>query len=203
MPKPIPPPPPLPTLEDTNEGLSFLRNVILVGLGVFLLWTFLYHQNSILVGYGRDNSIAWTVWKAENFDEKKYRPGEEDKIIWLVGSSILRESFDEKMINQKLEEMNVSARVAKFGMDRGAAGLSFALLSKLPIRKGDIVVHGVSPANFRKNWLLEVKIPSYRLMHLYSYEDFWDISEWSLAEKLEQSVAFPYLIIFSFFFLNV
>ena len=124
MPKPIPPPPPLPTLEETQVGLSFLRRVVVIGLAVFFLWTLLYQQTSILVEYGRDNSIAWTVWKAEVFDEQAYRTEKDHKMVWLVGSSILRESFDEKELNQKLEEADIPVRVAKFGMDRGAAGLS-------------------------------------------------------------------------------
>ena len=192
MPKPIPPPPPLPTPEETQAGLVFLRWVILAGACIFFLWTMLYHQDSMLVSYGRNSSIGWNVWKAETLSEEAYRGKENHRIVWLLGSSILRESFDEKSINKRLEEADVQVRVAKFGMDRGAAGLSFALLRKLPIQKGDVIFHGVSPANFRKDWLSTVKIPSYRLMHLFSYGDFWDISEWSLSEKLEQSVVFPY-----------
>lgn len=192
MPKPIPPPPPLPTPEETQEGLFFLGWVLLAGVCIFFLWTMQYNQDSALVSYGRSSSIGWNVWKAETLSEEAYRGKENHRIVWLVGSSILRESFDEQSLNKRLEEADIQVRVAKFGMDRGAAGLSFALLRTLPIKKGDVVLHGVSPANFRKNWLKTVKIPSYRLMHLLSYADFWDISEWSLSEKLEQSIVFPY-----------
>jgi hypothetical protein len=192
MPKPIPPPPPLPTPEETAEGLRFLALVVFVAACVFVLWAQLYHQEASMVSYGRTSSISWNIWKAENLDEQKYRGEESHRIIWMVGSSILRESFDEKAINAQLKKKKIPTRVVKFGFDRGASGLIYPLLRTLPIREGDIILHGVSPANFRTNWFKKVEVPSYRLMSLYTYNDFWDIEEWSLADKLEQSIVFPY-----------
>ena len=77
-------------------------------------------------------------------------------------------------------------------MDRGAAGVSFGILKKLEIREGDVLIHNVAPANFRKNWLSWTGLPAYHLMELYEPDDFWKINEWSLADKLEQSSAIPH-----------
>jgi len=191
MPKPIPPPPPLPSPAETKAGLRFLFVTMMVGMVFFGVWTLLYRGDSALLDYGRNSSISWVVWKAENLDEKQYRPQPETKVIWLLGSSILRESFDEKEINRRLEAKKIPIRVVKFGINRGASGVVFALLRKLPIREGDIVLHSLSPGNFRKDWMKAVKLPAYRLMSLYEPQDFWDLGEWSLADKLEQSVAYP------------
>lgn len=193
MPKAIPPSSWIvPSEEETKEGLWFLFVVVCVGIIVFGLWTRLYHQDSKMIKLGRSSSISWVTWKAHTFDEQAYRTSENYRIVWLIGSSVLRESFDEEFINSLLHEQHIPIRIAQFGMDRGAAGLSFPLLRILPLRKGDIIVHSVAASDFRKDWLKNTRLPTYQLMSLFSYADFWNISEWSLGEKIEQGVALPY-----------
>ena len=62
----------------------------------------------------------------------------------------LRESFNEAKINQALTAQDSPWRVRKFGMTRGAAGVSAVLLRQLPVQEGDLVVHSVAMGNFSK-----------------------------------------------------
>ena len=45
--------------------------------------------------------------------------------------------------------------------------------------------------NFRKNWLAFNGLPAHRLMSLMSTTDFMQLSEWGMADKLEQASAIP------------
>jgi hypothetical protein len=192
MPKPIPPPPPQPSEEETQKALIWLRNAVLVVVALFLLNAQLYTPNAFFVQYGRESSQEWIVEKIKRADISQVRSHEGGKIIWLIGSSMMRDAFDETYLNQELEEKNSPYRVFKLGMNRGAPGIVFGLMSMIPFQEGDKLLVNVHETHFKKDWLKFSKLPSYRLMTLYTLQDYWNISEWSLADKLEQSSAFPW-----------
>ncbi len=69
--------------------------------------------------------------------------------------------------------------------------MTAGLLRHLPIRPGDRVMHSLSPDNFRKDWLHAVGLPEERVMLMHSRAEAWQLSDWSVQEKLENTLVFP------------
>ncbi|MFT5679801.1 MAG: hypothetical protein ACI8RZ_000706 [Myxococcota bacterium] len=191
MPAPVPPPPPQPSLAETRRAVTILRVVCAAVVVLYASWTLHYHPDMAMVQYGRYHAQSWALWKARQLDEPILRSHDGGRIAWLIGSSVLRDAFDEAAINAALTEQDSPWRVAKFGMNRGASGLSAGLLAKLPIQPGDRVIHSVSPDNFRKNWLEEVGLPEDRLMMVLEPSDLWQIAEWPVQKRLEVAFSLP------------
>jgi hypothetical protein len=191
MPKPIPPPPPQPSSQDTTDAVRFIRMIMLIMIVGFFGISQCYHRDALVVDYGRETTHAWTVWRAHHLDMEARRAHDGGKIVWLIGSSILREAFDEAKINKKLAQTGSEYRIVKLGLNRGAAGIIFGMLQHAKVQKGDIVLHNIAIANFKKDWFTSINLPAHQLMELYNPEDFWGLREWTLADKLEQSSAIP------------
>ena len=191
MPRPVPPPPPQPTEAETAVAVRLVRILGLCTVILFLGLASCYHPNATMVDYGRSGALSWNLHRANNLDLDSLRGHEGSRIAWLIGSSILRESFDEAQINEQLTALGSPWRVRKFGMTRGAAGVSAGLLRAIPVQKGDLVIHSVAMGNFRKNWLAFNGVPAHRLMSLMTPQEFWGLSEWSTADKFEQASAVP------------
>ncbi len=193
MPKPIPPPPPQPSEEETRIAVRWTWRLLIGICLLFFGFSQCYHPNSLMMSYGRKSSMDWVLWKVENLNMEEHRAHNNGngKIIWLVGSSILRESLDTEWINDQLEQTNSEYRVVKLSMNRGNAGLAFGLLKKLQIQKDDIVIHNLSMNNFKTDWLEFSNFNSSDLMRVLDQEDLWDIDEWNTADKLEQASALP------------
>ena len=192
MPKTIPPPPPQPSVEETKQAIRFTWGTMLAFFLVFLGISQCYHRDSTMVEYGRKSTHSWNVWRAHNLDMPARRSHSEGKIAWLIGSSIMRESFDEADINKKLAAQESPYRVIKLSVDRGAAGIIFGMLRHADIKSGDIVLHNIAVGNYKKDWLEYIDLPAHQMMELYEAQDFWDLQEWGIADKLEQSSAIPY-----------
>jgi hypothetical protein len=142
MPKPIPPPPPQPSREETAHAVRHVVVYALLALMLFFGFAAMTGPDSFFVQYGRDNGSSWNLWKLRNLDMEQHRTHSGGKIIWLVGSSMLRDSFNQVKLNQALAANDSEFRAIKFGQTRGAAGLSRGIVSQLPIREGDVVLHG-------------------------------------------------------------
>ena len=192
MPKPIPPPPKQPSEEETRLAITWLRNFTVVACLLFFINAQLYQPDAFFVQYGRNSSQEWAVERIRIIEETKLRSHEQGKIIWLIGSSMMRDAFHEKQVNQDLQDRNSPYRIFKVGMNRGAPGIVAGLMSMIPFREGDKLLVNIHETHFKKEWLTFSELPSYRLMTMYSLSDFWEISEWTLADKLEQSSAIPW-----------
>ena len=191
MPKPIPPPPPQPSLDETHRAVRLLRWLLLTVAVIYMGWSSTYHPDMLLVQYGRSQAQSWMLWKARQLDEPLMRAHNGGRIIWLVGSSVLRDSFDEKVLNTALQERDSPWRVSKFGMNRGASGLTAGFIRALPIQAGDRVIHSVSPDNFRKDWLEKVALPEDRLLMMLEPAELWSIAELPVQKRLELIVSRP------------
>ncbi len=193
MPRPVPPPPPQPSVEETVQAVSYLRKVVAVGVLFFLAWSgFAYGPDSFIQPWGRDSSQSWMVHKARSIDEQQLRAHEGGKVVWLVGSSILRESMDVESINAELSDRHSPFRVEMFCQGRGAAGLASGMVQQLPLKPGDLVIHNVAVQNIRKGWLAWTGLPAARLSRMLSPAQLWETREWSVPERLEQLVAVPW-----------
>lgn len=191
MPKPVPPPPPQPSVEETRVAVRFVGGVCAVALGFFLLIASSYGPHNWFLQYGRDAAPSWNLWRLDNLDEEQVRAHDGGKVAWLVGSSILRESFDENAINEQLAARGSEYRVVKFGIARGAAGVVAGFAEQLPLREGDLLVHNVTLANFHAGWVSWTGLPPDQMMYTVPQSEFWHIDGWGLPDKLEQAVAVP------------
>lgn len=186
MPKPIPPPPPQASEDETGRAVRLARWLYALVIGAFLLLAAGYSPQGFPVDYGREASLSWTLWKLEGLDVDTLRAEGDGRIVWLLGASVVRESFDEDVINAALPEGG--PRVVKIGFDRGASGLAYGMARRLPLQPGDLVVHNVSANNFRRDWIAFVELPHWWLTTLYTPGEFWAIDELSVQDKIEGSV---------------
>jgi len=191
MPRPIPPPPPQPTQAETKRAVRFVRVLCVITVVLFGTISAGYHNNSRLADYGRNHGQAWNHWKAQQLDEETLRAHPGGRIVWLVGSSILRESFDEDAINTALSEQNSPWRVSKFGQTRGTSGVSIGMLRQLPLRSGDRVLHNVAISNYRKSWLRSAKLPSSRLLMMRDLHEIREFEDWAIQDRLEALASVP------------
>jgi hypothetical protein len=191
MPKPIPPPPPQPSREETAHAVRHVGAYALLAVMLFIGFAAMTGPDSFFVRYGRDNGSSWNLWKLRNLDMEQGRAHSGGKIIWMVGSSMLRDSFNQVKLNKVLASSGSEFRAIKFGQTRGAAGLSRGIVSQLPIREGDVVLHGVSIENLRKDWVEFSGLSDWRIMLMNTDPQIWDIDSWSVQKKIEAAVARP------------
>lgn len=173
------------------HGVRLVRWLALAAVLIFLGIASTYGNSSAMVSFGRENGSSWNLRKARLLDRSELRAHPGGQIAWLVGSSILRESFDEAAINEVLVKLSSPYRVRKFGQTRGASGLSSGMISELPIQQGDVVIHNVAVENFRESWLEFTDLPDWRLLMALDDDKIWQIEEWSAAQKIELLVARP------------
>jgi len=192
MPRPVPPPPPQPSADETVAAVAYLRRVVTVGVLFFVAWVMVGYGPDHPIGrYGRSSAQSWMVWGALNLDEAALRSHPGEKVVWLVGSSIMREGVDTDTANELLAARGSEWRVAKFCQNRGATVLAAGLIPRLPIREGDVVVHNVAVQNFRSDWLDWTGIPMNRLSRMLSPGEMWALAELPLPDRLEQAAAMP------------
>ena len=192
MPRPVPPPPPQPSADETVRAVAYLHRVVLAAVLFFAAWVAVGYGPDHPIGqYGRVSAQSWMRWGAATLDESELRTHPGGKVVWLVGSSILREAIDADAANAALAAQGSEWRVAKFSQDRGATALAGGLLRYLPVRSGDVVVHNVAVQNFRSDWLAWTDIPMSRLARVLSPAEMWGLAEQPLPARLEQAAAFP------------
>ena len=191
MPKPIPPPPKQPSHEETIQGVRHVSLYALLALLLFFGFAAMTGPDSFFVQYGRNNGSSWNLWKLRQLDMEQHRSHRGGKIMWLVGSSMLRDSFNQVKLNKELALRDSEYRALKFGQTRGAAGLARGIVSQLPIRPGDMVVHGMSVENLRKDWVEFSNLSDWRIMLMNTDTEIWDIESWSVQKKLEALSAHP------------
>jgi hypothetical protein len=178
-------------LEETKVAVRHVRWFAVLALVLFGLMASMTGPDSYFVEYGRENAASWNLWKLRQLDESTVRSHPGGKVVWLVGSSMLRDSFDEQALNQALSERGSEYRAVKFGQARGATGLSRGILRGLPLQAGDLVLHGMSVENLRKEWVEFSRLPDWRLMLMSTESELWSIPGWGLQQKLETTVARP------------
>ncbi|MCB9741857.1 MAG: hypothetical protein H6740_04585 [Alphaproteobacteria bacterium] len=191
MPKPIPPPPPQATEAETRLALRWVFAVMGGTLLLYLAIASTYGLDNVFVDYGRDDVVTWVEWKRDRLRMKARREHEGGRVVWLVGSSIMRASFSEGPINEALAERGAPWRVIKFGFARGAPGQAEGFLRTLPVREGDLVVFNAYVANFQRGWVKETHLPHLRVVHLNGLRELWRLPELSVQEKLEASCGLP------------
>ena len=182
---------PTPTAAETRDAARSVLGLMALAALFFGLLSLGYGLRAPFVELGREGTVSWMFWKLDTLDRSTLRAHEGGRVMWLVGSSVIRESFDEALVNERLAERGSVWRVQKFGFDRGAAGLAAGLVAELPIEPGDKVVHNVSVGNLRADWLTFANIPEERLVGLLTAGELLALKELSLQEKLSALVMIP------------
>lgn len=191
MPKPVPPPPPQPSAAETAVAVRHARWFAVLALALYFGFASMVGPDSFMVKYGRENGSSWNLWKLRTLNEDDARGHKGGKVAWLVGSSMLRDSFDVKALNRLLVAQDSEYRAVKFGQSRGATGMARGIVQDLPLREGDVVLHGMSVENQRANWVEFTQLPDWRIMLMNGPSQIWRIDSWGWQKKLEATVAVP------------
>ncbi|MBK7758025.1 MAG: hypothetical protein IPI35_16830 [Deltaproteobacteria bacterium] len=179
------------TEAETRDAARFALGLMALAALFFGVLSLGYGLRAPFVELGREGTVSWMFWKLDTLDTAALRAHPGGRVMWLVGSSVIRESFDEALVNQGLAERGSVWRVQKFGFNRGAAGLAAGLVAELPIEPGDTVVHNVSVGNLRADWLSFANIPEERLVSLLTAGELLGLKELSAQEKLSALVMIP------------
>ena len=190
MPRPIPPPPPQASAEETR--LATRLSVVLFALSVvlFIGVSPVFAVDGLLVDHGRKHGLSWNLLRLQNLDMAAERAHDGGRIVWLVGPSILRDALDEDALNEQLAANGAELRAIKLGTDRGAPGIAAGIVARLPLREGDLVVSSASASNFRPNWLGFADMPVRFVTRTSTPSEFWQTSEFDTRERLEGAVTY-------------
>jgi hypothetical protein len=192
MPEPVPPPPPQPNEMQTRTAVRLIVSCIAIAALLFLAVQPLYRDGAALVLLAdKTLGAAAVLHKAAALSDRPIRNHASGKIMWLLGSSILRNAFDELEINRALEKAESDFRVLKFGQTRGASMISYGLARKLPIQAGDIIVHSVTAENFHLDWVNHFNVDPDLLNHLIGTRRMWQLPHFEWQKKLELTFTRP------------
>lgn len=153
-----------------------------VGLAVYAACGLLVTDDAAFVRWGTTDEIAF-VWRGADRAEHG-----EQRTVWLVGSSVVRESFDAASMVDLLGAAGIDADVQKFAFDRGAPVFTRPLLRHLPIHPGDLVVTSVAEDNFVRGWLHEADDLDLYVRFILDPRDAWTIPDLSFRERVDATV---------------
>ncbi len=182
------------SIAETKVAVRLVYGLMVVLMIVFGGLSTCYHPNATMVQYGRETSHPWIVEKIRRLDmtERRAHHDGKGKIIWLIGSSLVRESFDEHWLNDQLAIRNSEYRIIELGMDQANSALAYGLMKQVDLQQGDLVLHNLALKAYIGDWLAFSNLPHYQMMEIFEASDFWELPEWTLADKLEQASAIPY-----------
>ena len=180
------------SIAETKSAVRLVYILMAIMMVLFGGLSTCYHPDAVMVEYGRESSHPWIVQKIRTLDMEKRRSHEGEKIIWLIGSSLIRESFDERWLNERLAVQGSEYRVIELGMVQANSILAYGLMKQVDLQEGDLVLHNIALKSYLDNWLEFTGLPAYQLMEILEPKDFWELPEWTLADKLEQASAVPY-----------
>ena len=110
-------------------------------------------------------------------------------VVWLVGSSVVREAFDAAVAEDALNRRGVDVDVEKFAFNRGTPLFTRALLRHLPIRAGDSVITSVAEDNFTRGWLHEADDLDGPARFLLDPHDVWALPGLTLRDRVDLTLA--------------
>jgi len=110
-------------------------------------------------------------------------------VVWIVGSSITREAFGAEQLRERLGDAGSPYGVEKYAIDRGAPLFTWAMVDRIELRPGDIVVTSIALDNFRKDWLGTHEGLHPYLNYLPRPRHLLGIEEMAVAERLDYALA--------------
>ena len=170
---------------DTIETRAATRLVALftaIGLGVYLAMAAVVTPDALLTQQGTTEQVHFALRAAHALD----RDAElgDQPVVWLLGSSIVREAFDAEALDVLLPHQ----AVRKYAFNRGGPIFVWSFLDEIDLRPGDIVVTAVHPDHFRADWLAYHNKPTVYLNTLMDADELLQIEELPLADRLDFAV---------------
>lgn len=173
---------------ETRAAIRWLRWACVVVVLIYASMGLVVHEDAPLVAYGRgSNELDFVRQAADTLDRDAVwgdRP-----VVWLLGSSITRESFDVDAIREQLAAGGLDVGVEKYAFGRGAPLFSWMMLQRLDVRPGDHVVTTVAYDNFRDDWVNYHGNVSGLVLQLLTPETVVRIPGHSVADRLDAAVA--------------
>ena len=144
-------------------------------------------RDASLTEYGRYRDADLVAVRGETLDREARWGGR--SVVWLVGSSIIREAFDEQELREHLRRRGLDRGVEKLGFSFGAPVFAKALSERLDIRPGDTVVTVVAQDHFRRDWITQQKqYESFYLAYFLEPGQVLVQDELPLARRVASSV---------------
>ena len=170
---------------DTIETRAATRLVALftaIGLAVYVTVGAVVTPNATLTQQGTTEQVHFALRAAHALD----RDAElgDQPVVWLIGSSILREAFDAEALDAQL----TGTAVRKYAFNRGGPVFVWSFLDEIDLRPGDTVVTAVHPDHFRRDWLAYHDKPTVYLNTLMDADELLQIQELPLADRLDFAV---------------
>jgi len=175
-----------------NARAVRLQAVLVVAAALlYVLFTSPYDLDDSFTLYGRDNDVTGLF---ERIDHEYVDDAERLRahpIIWIVGASIVKQAFDEEVLNQALANADSPWRVRKHGFARGAPLLAAGMVDQLPIKPGDLVVGAAWFSNFRGDWLRDNDSAEALIPFLLSCSEILALQDILPQERLELCMSHP------------
>ena len=184
---------------ESRAAVRLLFRVIVVAVVVWsLLGWLVVTPDSVITRWGRsqlDDAIvargARRLYAAEYAARSLDRDAVygDRPVVWIVGSSITREAFGKERLRELLRDRGSELAVEKYAIDRGAPFFTWAMVDRIDLRPGDIVVTSIAMDNFRKDWLRVHKGLHPYLNYLPEPRHLLGVREMPVAERLDYALA--------------
>ncbi len=184
---------------ESRAAVRLLFKVVVVAVVVWsLLGWLVVTPDSIVTRWGRselDDAVvargARRLYAAEDAARTLDRDAAygDRPVVWIVGSSITREAFGRERLRELLAAAGSELAVEKYAIDRGAPFFTWAMVDRIDLRPGDIVVTSIALDNFRKDWLGTHKGLHPYLNFLPQPRHLLGVREMPVAERLDYALA--------------
>ena len=85
------------TEAETRDAARFALGLMALAALFFGVLSLGYGLRAPFVELGREGTVSWMFWKLDTLDTAALRAHPGGRVMWLVGSSVIRESFDEAL----------------------------------------------------------------------------------------------------------
>lgn len=168
---------------ETTAAIRLSLGAFGVAVGTYLGCGLLIRPDTALVRVGMRDEYEFILRDADAATRGE-RP-----VVWLVGSSVVREAFDAAVVEELLNARGVDVDVEKFAFNRGTPLFTRALLRHLPIAAGDTVITSVAEDNFTAGWLHEADDLEGPAAFLLDPQDVWALPGLGLRERVDLTLA--------------
>lgn len=169
--------------DETSAAVRLSLGAFAVAVATYLGCGQIVRPDSLAVRIGMRDEYEFVLRDADAV-VRGDRP-----VLWLVGSSVVRESFDAQVLEHALNQRDVDVDVEKFAFNRGTPLFTRALLRHLPIRPGDTVLTSLAEDNFTRGWLHEADDLAGAAQFLLDPQDVWALPSLTIRERVELSLS--------------
>lgn len=171
---------------ETSRALRWVLGCVVAVLAIYGAISLLVTDDAYFTRLGRVKEVDFVLRDVRDFDRAEAVGNA--PVVWIVGSSIARETFDAEAIEARLAQAGSDHRVVKFAFNRGAPIFTQAIVDDLPVRPGDRVVTSIAEGNFRWSWLEEAAAFDKYVQAILSPAEILALGDVALPNQLEWSL---------------